>query len=264
MAKQRLDVLLMELNYFTSRERARSAIMAGEVFIKGQKADKAGMPVDADSSITVTSAKQRYVSRGGYKLEEAIKAFELELTHKIVLDIGASTGGFTDCALQNGADKVYAVDVGYGQLAWQLRQDERVIVRERVNARYLTEAEVPEKVDIVTIDAAFISLSKLMPTAAKFLKQQGLIISLIKPQFEAGRENVGRKGVVRDAGVHRSVIEKVIGEAEEKGIYAKKIVASPIKGPEGNVEFLCEFSLQSPVTVTSEDIKLIVDMVHVK
>lgn len=250
--KKRLDIILTEGDFFPSREKARAAIMAGEVFVDGKKTDKAGAAVDESSEITITSAKQRYVSRGGLKLEKAILAFDLDFTQKILLDIGASTGGFTDCALQHGAAKVYAVDVGYGQLAWSLRQDERVVVKERLNARYLAESDVPEKVDVISIDAAFISLDKLLTPVSKLLQQDGYIVALIKPQFEAGRENVGKKGVVRDAKVHVNVINKVIMDAEKHNIFAKKLAISPIKGPEGNIEFLCLFTLHSPVEVSQE------------
>lgn len=262
MEKKRLDVFLVDNSYFLSRERARAAIMAGEIFVNGQKADKAGFQVDADAQITVTGDKLPYVSRGGLKLEKAIKAFELNLSDKVILDIGASTGGFTDCALQNSASKVYAVDVGYGQLAWKLRQDERVIVLERTNARYLSSAEIPENVDIATFDASFISLNKIFPAVAKLLKADGYIVALIKPQFEAGRENVGKKGVVRDAKIHESVISRVTAEAVASGLYAKKLAVSPIKGPEGNIEFLCLFTLIPPLEINEATISEVVKTAH--
>lgn len=262
MAKKRLDVLLTELELFSSREKARAAIMAGEVFINGQKVDKAGVAIDETAEITVTSSKPKYVSRGGLKLEKAIQAFDIDFSNKIVLDIGASTGGFTDCSLQHGASKVYAVDVGYGQLAWELRQHEQVIVLERVNARYLNCEQIPEKVDIVTIDASFISLNKVLPNAMQFLKCDGSIVALIKPQFEAGREHVGKKGVVRDSRIHKQVINNVITALESEGMFAKRLDVSPIKGPEGNIEFVCLLTLQPPVEINDIIIDNVVDTAH--
>lgn len=238
MAKMRLDVLLVEQGYFPSREQARTAIMSRRVSVNGQIVDKAGSPVAEDAAIAVSGNDLPFVSRGGLKLDKAVKSFALDLTGYVMADIGASTGGFTDCALQNGAARVYAVDVGYGQLAWKLRQDERVVVLEKTNARYLTEAEIPEPLDIITIDASFISLTKLLPALFPLLKQDGSLVALIKPQFEAGRDKVGKKGVVRDHAVHLEVIEKVMAAAEELGFVCRGLDFSPIKGPEGNIEYL--------------------------
>jgi 23S rRNA (cytidine1920-2'-O)/16S rRNA (cytidine1409-2'-O)-methyltransferase len=236
--KKRLDVVLLEQNLFASREKARTAIMTGRILIDGKKEIKAGTMVAEDVKIKVIGEDLPFVSRGGLKLEKAIKSFELDFSGRVILDIGASTGGFTDCALQNGAEKVYAVDVGYGQLAWSLRSDERVTVLEKVNARYLTEAQVPEKVDFITIDASFISLKKLVPPLMSFLKEEGAYVALIKPQFEAGKEKVGKKGVVRDPSVHLEVIRDLLSFFHDYGLYAEKLTFSPIKGPEGNREYL--------------------------
>lgn len=236
--KKRLDVILLERNLFASREKARTAIMTGRILIDGRKETKAGTMTAEDVKLEIIGHDLPFVSRGGFKLEKAIKAFDLDFSGKIILDIGASTGGFTDCALQNGAAKVYAVDVGYGQLAWSLRSDERVVVLEKVNARYLTAAQVSEKADFITIDASFISLKKLIPPLRDFLQDNGAYVALIKPQFEAGKEKVGKKGVVRDPAVHREVIRDLLDFFRESGLYAEGLTFSPIKGPEGNREYL--------------------------
>ena len=236
--KKRLDVILMERNMFPSREKARTAIMTGRILIHGNKETKAGTMIAEDTEIEVIGHDLPYVSRGGLKLEKAVKAFELDFKDKIVLDIGASTGGFTDCSLQNGAKKVYAVDVGYGQLAWSLRSDSRVVVLEKVNARYLTKEQVPEPADFIVTDASFISLKKLVPHLISFLKEDGAFVSLIKPQFEAGKEKVGKKGVVRDPAVHKEVICDLLAFFEEQKLSVEKLTFSPIKGPEGNREYL--------------------------
>ena len=236
--KKRLDVILMERNMFPSREKARTAIMTGRILIHGNKETKAGTMIAEDTEIEVIGHDLPYVSRGGLKLEKAVKAFELDFKDKTVLDIGASTGGFTDCYLQNGAKKVYAVDVGYGQLAWSLRSDSRVVVLEKVNARYLTEEQVPELADFIVTDASFISLKKLVPHLISFLKEDGAFVSLIKPQFEAGKEKVGKKGVVRDPAVHKEVICDLLAFFEEQKLSVEKLTFSPIKGPEGNREYL--------------------------
>lgn len=236
--KKRLDVILMERNLFPSREKARTAIMTGRILIHGNKETKAGTMIAEDTKIEIIGHDLPYVSRGGLKLEKAVKAFELDFKDKIVLDIGASTGGFTDCSLQNGAQKVYAVDVGYGQLAWSLRSDSRVVVLEKVNARYLTEEQVPEPADFIVMDASFISLKKLIPHLIPFLKEDGAFVSLIKPQFEAGKEKVGKKGVVRDPAVHKEVIWDLLAFFEEQNLSVEKLTFSPIKGPEGNREYL--------------------------
>ena len=236
--KKRLDVILMERNMFPSREKARTAIMTGRILIHGNKETKAGTMIAEDTEIEVIGHDLPYVSRGGLKLEKAVKAFELDFKDKTVLDIGASTGGFTDCSLQNGAKKVYAVDVGYGQLAWSLRSDSRVVVLEKVNARYLTEEQVPELADFIVTDASFISLKKLVPHLISFLKEDGAFVSLIKPQFETGKEKVGKKGVVRDPAVHKEVICDLLAFFEEQKLSVEKLTFSPIKGPEGNREYL--------------------------
>lgn len=236
--KKRLDVILVERNLFPSREKARTAIMTGRIIIHGNKETKAGTMVSEDAEIQVIGNDLPYVSRGGLKLEKAVKQFALDFNDKVVLDIGASTGGFTDCSLQNGAKRVYAVDVGYGQLAWSLRSDDRVVVLEKVNARYLTEEQVPEQADFIVMDASFISLKKLIPHLIPFLKEDGFFVSLIKPQFEAGKEKVGKKGVVRDLAVHIEVIEDLLGFFEEQQLIVDRLTFSPIKGPEGNREYL--------------------------
>lgn len=236
--KKRLDVILMERNLFPSREKARTAIMTGRILIHGNKETKAGTMIAEDTEIEVIGHDLPYVSRGGLKLEKAVKDFELDFNDKIVLDIGASTGGFTDCSLQNGAKKVYAVDVGYGQLAWSLRSDSRVVVLEKVNARYLTKEQVPEPADFIVMDASFISLKKLIPHLIPFLKEDGAFVSLIKPQFEAGKEKVGKKGVVRDPAVHKEVICDLLSFFREQRLSVEKLTFSPIKGPEGNREYL--------------------------
>lgn len=236
--KKRLDVILTERNLFPSREKARTAIMTGRILIHGNKETKAGTMIAEDTEIQIIGHDLPYVSRGGLKLEKAVKSFELDFTDKIVLDIGASTGGFTDCSLQNGAKKVYAVDVGYGQLAWSLRSDRRVKVLEKVNARYLTAEQVPELVDFIVMDASFISLKKLIPPLIPFLKEEGAFVSLIKPQFEAGKEKVGKKGVVRDPAVHIEVIEDLLSFFAAQNLFVEKLTFSPIKGPEGNREYL--------------------------
>lgn len=236
--KKRLDVLLVERNLFPSREKARTAIMTGRIVIHGNKEMKAGTMISEDAEIQVSGHDLPFVSRGGLKLAKAVKQFDLDFKGKVVLDVGASTGGFTDCSLQNGAEKVYAVDVGYGQLAWSLRSDDRVIVLEKVNARYLTKEQVPELVDYIVMDASFISLKKLIPHLIPFLKEDGAFISLIKPQFEAGREKVGKKGVVRDPAVHREVIRDLLDFFAAEGLAVAALTFSPIKGPEGNREYL--------------------------
>ena len=238
MKKERLDTLLVQRGFFESRSRAQAAIMAGQVLVNEQKIDKTGTQVAPDAVIRLLGGDLKYVSRGGLKLEKAVGCFNLDLTGKIAADIGASTGGFTDCALQNGAARVYAIDVGYGQLAWKLRSDERVVNMERTNVRYLEADSLPEKVDVATIDVAFISLDKVLPAVKKIIADDGIVIALIKPQFEAGKENVGKKGVVRDPQVHLTVINNVIATAGELGFKIAGLDYSPVKGPEGNIEYL--------------------------
>lgn len=238
MKKERLDTLLVERGFFETRSRAQAAIMAGQVLVNEQKIDKTGTQVAPDASIRILGGDLKYVSRGGLKLEKAVACFGLDLTGKVVADIGASTGGFTDCALQNGAARVYAIDVGYGQLAWKLRSDERVVNMERTNVRYLEADSLPERVDVATIDVAFISLDKVLPAVKKILAADGIVIALIKPQFEAGKENVGKKGVVRDPAVHLAVINNVIAVARALDLKIAGLDYSPVKGPEGNIEYL--------------------------
>lgn len=238
MMKERLDVLLVERGFFDSREKAKAVIMAGEVFVKGQREDKAGSKFDREAEIEVKGKVLKYVSRGGLKLEKAVEVYGLDLMDKTCIDIGSSTGGFTDCMLQNGAVKVYAIDVGTNQLAWKLREDKRVVSMEKTNIRYVTEDQIPEKADFASVDVSFISLTKVLPAAINLLKDEAHMVCLIKPQFEAGREKVGKKGVVRDFSVHKEVIELVINFAIELNFLVKGLTFSPVKGPEGNIEYL--------------------------
>ncbi len=237
--KTRLDIALFERGFAESREKAKALIMAGIVYVNNQKSDKAGNTVKPDDIIEVRGETLKYVSRGGLKLEKAMKSFNISLEGCICADIGASTGGFTDCMLQNGAKKVYSIDVGYGQLAWKLRTDERVINLERTNFRYVTREQVPDELDFASVDVSFISLYHILPNLRTLLKEGGRAVCLIKPQFEAGRENVGKKGVVRDKAVHIAVIEKIIGLIAENNYSLLGLDFSPIKGPEGNIEYLC-------------------------
>lgn len=237
--KERLDVLLVKQGLAESREKAKALIMAGDVFVQGQREDKAGtMFEEAKVQITVKGSSLKYVSRGGLKLEKAMECFPISLEGKICMDIGASTGGFTDCMLQNGASKVYSVDVGHGQLAWKLRNDDRVVCMEKTNFRYLTREDIADDLDFASVDVSFISLTKILVPARKLLKAGGQMVCLIKPQFEAGREKVGKKGVVREPKVHREVIEKVMDFADLAGFGILGLTFSPIKGPEGNIEYL--------------------------
>ena len=253
--KKRLDVWIVENNLAESREKAKSMIMSGLVYVDNQKYDKPGEMISDTARIEIRGAALPYVSRGGLKLEKAMAQFALALDGCICMDIGASTGGFTDCMLQNGAAKVYAVDVGYGQLAWKLRCDNRVINMERTNARYLTRAQVPDEIDVTSIDVSFISLSKILPGIHALLKQSGAVLCLIKPQFEAGREKVGKKGVVRDPGTHREVIERVVREAVAFGYTAKALTFSPVKGPKGNIEYLAFLQKsEEPKSLITEEI----------
>nr|WP_297573500.1 TlyA family RNA methyltransferase [uncultured Peptostreptococcus sp.] len=236
--KKRIDVLLVDMGFFPSREQARRTIMAGNVFVDNQRVDKAGTPVKVNSEIVVKGKPLAYVSRGGLKLEKAMNNFDLSLKGKVCMDIGASTGGFTDCMLQNGAVKVYSVDVGYGQLAWKLRQDERVVCMERQNIRFLELDALDERPDFASIDVSFISLKLVLPKAWELLNEAGRLVALIKPQFEAGREKVGKKGVVREKSTHVEVIEMVSQVAVKEGFKILDLDFSPIKGPEGNIEYL--------------------------
>lgn len=236
--KERLDVLLVQKGYFETREKAKRSIMAGIVFADGIRLDKAGMRVDTDAEIEVRGKICPYVSRGGLKLEKSITEFSLDLENKICMDVGASTGGFTDCMLQNGAKKVYSVDVGYGQLDWKLRNDSRVVNMEKCNVRYMDTSLIEDKIDFVSIDVSFISLSLIFPVVSKVMTDGGKLVSLIKPQFEAGRNQVGKNGIVRDADIHREVIEKVVDFAKRNGFTPIDLTFSPITGAKGNVEFL--------------------------
>ena len=236
--KKRLDVLLTERGLQESRQRAQAVIMSGEVFVNGQRVDKPGTAVAEDARIEVRGGTLAYVSRGGLKLEKAMEQFSISLENKVCMDIGASTGGFTDCMLQNGASKVYSVDVGYGQLAWQLRTDPRVVNLERTNARYLTREQIPEEIDFFSVDVSFISLKIILPAVRPLLKDGGKAVCLIKPQFEAGREKVGKKGVVRDKAVHEEVVQMICDFAVENGYSVQGLTFSPVKGPEGNIEYL--------------------------
>lgn len=253
--KTRLDVLLVERGLIESRARAQAVIMSGEVFVSGQRVDKPGTSVPNDAAIELHGKTLRYVSRGGLKLEKAMACFPITLTGCVCGDIGASTGGFTDCMLQNGAQKVYAVDVGYNQLAWKLRSDERVVCMERTNARYLTHEQIPDALDFASVDVSFISLGLILPALRGLLAPTGHAVCLVKPQFEAGREKVGKKGVVRDPSVHREVLEGFLAHAKENDFTVLGMTYSPIRGPEGNIEYLgflgCGTQEAEPVDVAA-------------
>lgn len=236
--KERLDVLLVERRLADSREKAKAVIMSGIVYVNGQKEDKAGQTFDVTSNIELRGSTLKYVSRGGLKLEKAMNEFPIELDGTVCMDVGSSTGGFTDCMLMNGAVKVYSVDVGHGQLAWKLRQDDRVVVMEKTNIRYVTPEDIEDVLDFASIDVSFISLTKVLLPVKNLLKSGGEVVCLIKPQFEAGREKVGKKGVVRDKSVHEEVIEMVLNYAVSIGYDILGLSFSPIKGPEGNIEYL--------------------------
>ena len=259
--KTRLDVLLTERGLLDSRQKAQATIMSGIVFVNGQRVDKVGTAVSNDALIEIRGTTLPYVSRGGLKLEKAMLTFPLTLAGKICADIGASTGGFTDCMLQNGAKKVYAVDVGYGQLDWKLRNDARVVCMERTNARYLTHEEIPEELDFASVDVSFISLKLIFPALYGLLREGGEIACLIKPQFEAGREKVGKKGVVRDPAVHLEVLEHFLVHAKENHFTVLGITYSPIRGPEGNIEYL-GFLRKSEEPDAAVDLQAIVEASH--
>lgn len=244
-AKERLDVLMVKTGIMASREKAKAAIMAGMVYGDGERLDKPGMEVSTAMTLEIKGEQMPFVSRGGLKLAKALQAFSLSFQDTVVADIGASTGGFTDCVLQNGARKVYAIDVGYGQLDWKLRTDPRVVVMERTNARYLNGASLSEPIDWVVTDVSFISLTKIFPAMLQILKPEGQVVALIKPQFEAGRQSVGKKGVVKDPQVHRQVLQHVLTEAENLDLRVQNLSYSPIRGPEGNIEYLVWLSLAS-------------------
>jgi 23S rRNA (cytidine1920-2'-O)/16S rRNA (cytidine1409-2'-O)-methyltransferase len=245
--KERIDIVLVEKGFFDTREKAKKNIMAGLVFVDNVRVDKCGEKINIESSIKVKGEAIPYVSRGGLKLEKAINEFHLNLQDKVSMDVGASTGGFTDCMLQNGAKKVIAIDVGYGQFAWKLRMDERVVCMERTNIRYVKPEDLGVEIDFASIDVSFISLKLVLPVVKSLLRDEGEIIALIKPQFEAGREKVGKKGVVRDPIIHKEVITKVITTASKGGLVLKGLTFSPIKGPEGNIEYLAHFQNKEEV-----------------
>lgn len=240
--KDRLDLLLVKKGFFTGRDRAKASIMAGVVYVDGQRVDKSGTLVNEDVEITVKEDLCPYVSRGGWKLEKALDVFSIHLENAIAMDMGASTGGFTDCMLQKGARKVYAIDVGYGQLDYKLRTDPRVVNFEKTNIRYLDESLIEEEVDFISIDVSFISVNLILPVAARHLSEEGSVVCLVKPQFEAGRDQVGKKGIVRDPAVHKEVLEKVVGYGEKVGLFTAGMTYSPVTGAKGNIEYLLYFT----------------------
>ena len=261
--KERLDVVLTEQNFFDSRAKAKSMIMLGKILVDGVKIEKAGTLINRDAKIEVIGQEMPFVSRGGFKLQKALEVFKIDLREKISADIGASTGGFTDCMLQHGAKKVYAVDVGYGQLAWKLRQDSRVINLERTNIRNITSEKIPELLNFASIDVSFISLEKVLPVVKNLLSDFGEVVALIKPQFEAGKENVGKKGVVRDKKIHAAVIEKILHFAQEINFKICGLDFSPIKGPEGNIEFLAHLSkVERLIDEKIKSVDEVVDAAH--
>ena len=261
--KERLDVLLVNRGLAPSREKAKTMIMAGNVFVNNNREDKAGSTFPDDCQIEIHGQTLKYVSRGGLKLEKAMTHFGITLDDKICMDIGASTGGFTDCMLQNGAKIVYAVDVGYGLFAWKLRQDERVVCMEKTNIRYVTPEQIGDALDFASVDVSFISLTKVLPPARELLKENGQMVCLIKPQFEAGREKVGKKGVVRDKAVHEEVVDRIVNFALENGFSVHNLEYSPIKGPEGNIEYLVYIEKSNnPQKEESVDVSAVVNAAH--
>lgn len=263
MGKERLDILLVARGFFESRERARSSIMAGMIFVNGEREDKPGSRFDTGCGIDIKENINPYVSRGGLKLEKAVKAFDIKLDGKTAADIGASTGGFTDCMLKYGTARVFAIDVGYGQLAWGLRNDDRVVNMERTNIRYVKPEDIGIGLDFASIDVSFISLKKVLPVAWELLKDDGEVLCLIKPQFEAGREKVGKRGVVRDINVHRQVVHDIIMYSKEKGFKVKSLTFSPIKGPEGNIEYLL-YLIKTEAAVENTDLDKLIEETIVK
>lgn len=262
--KERLDVLLVKKGLAESREKAKAIIMSGIVYVDNNKEDKAGQTFNEDALIEVRGNTLRYVSRGGLKLEKAMNCFGVTLEGKIAMDVGASTGGFTDCMLQNGAVKVYSVDVGHGQLAWKLRNDERVVCMEKTNIRYVTPDDVADKIDFASIDVSFISLKKVLPAVYDLLTDVGEVVCLIKPQFEAGREKVGKKGVVREQSVHVEVVDMIVSFAREMGFVTLDLSYSPIKGPEGNIEYLLYITKDTSREGKEFDINALVKESHEK
>lgn len=261
MAKKRLDVMMVEQGLVESRQKAQAIIMAGEVFVNDQKVDKAGTPIAEDAKIEIHGKTLRYVSRGGLKLEKAMACWPITLEGTVCADIGASTGGFTDCMLQNGASKVFAVDVGYNQLDWRLRTHPQVVCMERTNARYLTKEQIPEELDFFSIDVSFISLNLILPALRPLMKEGGQAVCLVKPQFEAGKDKVGKKGVVRDPAVHLEVLEHFLEHAANADFTVKDITFSPIKGPEGNIEYLGYLQAGAGETYTG-DLAALVEESH--
>ena len=264
--KERLDVLLVKRNLASSREKAKAIIMSGNVFVDGQREDKAGTSFPEEVQIEVRGHALPYVSRGGLKLEKAMKNFDVSMEGKVCTDVGSSTGGFTDCMLQNNAKKVYSVDVGYGQFAWKLRQDPRVVCMEKTNIRYVTPQDIDDVLDFASVDVSFISLTKVLGPARELLADGGEMVCLIKPQFEAGREKVGKKGVVRDKSVHEEVIDKVVSFALSIGFSVLHLEYSPIKGPEGNIEYLVHLKKEAETEQAgveeSVDVQKVVDAAH--
>lgn len=261
-SKERLDILLVEKGYFDTREKAKKNIMAGLIFIDNVRVDKSGEKVARNANIEVKGNAIPYVSRGGLKLEKAINTFNMDLENKVCMDVGASTGGFTDCMLKNGAKKVFAVDVGYGQMAWELRTDERVVCMERTNIRYVKHSDIVDFLDFASIDVSFISLRLVLPVVKELLGDEGEVIALIKPQFEAGREKVGKKGVVREKSTHVEVIKKITEFASSIGFGIKGLTFSPIKGPEGNIEYLVYLSKRRSDEEIKEIEKIILNVVE--
>lgn len=261
MAKKRLDQLVFERGLTESRERAKTTIMAGQVFVNGQRSDKPGTPVPEDAKIEIHGETMPFVSRGGYKLDKALKVFPVDPAGSHCIDCGASTGGFTDVLLQHGASLVYAVDVGYGQLAWKLREDNRVVCMERTNVRYISGEQIPELLDIAVMDVSFISIKLILPALKGILKPDADIICLIKPQFEAGKDKVGKKGVVRDIGVHREVVRDILDFCREHQLSCQGLDYSPIRGPEGNIEFLLWLK-NTDNNALEPDVDAVVDAAH--
>ena len=255
--KERLDILLTEKNFFDSRARAQAMIMAGKILVDGRKIDKSGTLVACDAEIRVLGEEMPFVSRGGLKLQKALDVFRINMSGKIAADVGASTGGFTDCMLQHGAAKVYAIDVGYGQLAWKLRSNVRVVNMERTNIRNVTREDFSDELDFASIDVAFISLEKVLPVVFDVLKPSGEVVALIKPQFEAGRENVGKHGVVRDKKIHAEVVERILNFAASIGFGVEGLTFSPVKGPEGNIEYLAHLQKNSPSTFAGQILSVV-------
>ena len=263
--KKRLDILLFEQGFADSREKAKRLIMSGIVYVDNIKEDKAGSTFSEDAVIEVRGKTMKYVSRGGLKLEKAMQNFDITLDGTVCMDVGASTGGFTDCMLQNGAVKVYSVDVGHGQLDWKLRNDERVICMEKTNIRYVTPADIDDILDFASIDVSFISLTKVLTPVRELLKEDGEVVCLVKPQFEAGREKVGKKGVVRDKSVHKDVIREVIAYASANGYRILNLDFSPVKGPEGNIEYLLHLRKAEGASesgITDDKISEVVELSH--